>query len=39
MPVIEPSSLETLTIRPFGDRLSSGRKALVVVMTPKTLVS
>ena len=35
----EPNPLETLTMRPWPDFLSSGRKALVTRNTPNTLVS
>src|SRR5215467_5699961 len=36
--VIDPTSLDTLTIRPAGARSSSGSIALVTATTPKTLV-
>ena len=37
--VIEPTSLDTLTIRAAGARRSSGSMALVTATTPKTLIS
>src|ERR1700751_2916187 len=37
--VIEPTSLETLTIRAAGERRSSGSIALVTATTPNTLIS
>src|SRR5260221_11819288 len=37
--VIEPTSLETLTMRAAGARRSSGSIALVTATTPNTLVS
>src|SRR5487761_473459 len=37
--VIEPTSLDTLTIRAAGARRSSGSIALVTATTPKTLIS
>src|SRR5258707_14491345 len=37
--VIEPTSLETLTMRAAGARRSSGRIACVTATTPNTLVS
>ena len=39
MEAIEPTSLDTLTIRAAGARRSSGSIALVTVTTPNTLVS
>ena len=36
---IEPTSLDTLTIRPAAARSSSGSMALVTATTPNTLVS
>ncbi len=36
---IEPTSLDTLTIRAAGERRSSGSIALVTATTPKTLIS
>jgi hypothetical protein len=36
---IDPSSLDTFTMRPAGARRSSGRNALVTTTTPNTLVS
>ncbi len=36
---IEPTSLDTFTIRPDADRRSSGRNAFVTAITPNTLVS
>src|SRR5216683_6075540 len=39
MEVIEPTSLETFTIRAAGARRNSGSMALVTVTTPNTLVS
>src|ERR1700761_1942543 len=37
--VIEPTSLETLTIRAAGERRSSGSMALVTATVPNTLIS
>jgi hypothetical protein len=37
--VIEPTSLETLTIRAAGAWCNSGSMALVTATTPKTLIS
>src|SRR3984885_14941675 len=37
--VIEPTALDTLTIRAAGARRSSGSIALVTATTPKTLIS
>src|SRR5215472_15146890 len=37
--VIEPTSLDTLTIRAAGARRSSGSIALVTATTPKTVIS
>jgi len=37
--VIEPTSLDTLTIRAAGARRSSGSIAFVTMITPNTLVS
>jgi hypothetical protein len=37
--VIEPTSLDTFTIRAEGARCSSGSMALVTVTTPKTFIS
>lgn len=36
---IDPTSLDTFTIRPDADRRSSGRNAFVTVITPNTFVS
>src|SRR3954451_1023046 len=36
---IEPTSLDTLTMRPAGARRSRGSSALVTATTPNTLVS
>lgn len=35
----EPALLDTLTIRGLSERRSSGRNALLTVMTPNTFVS
>jgi hypothetical protein len=37
--VIEPTSLDTLTIRAAGARRSNGSIAFVTMITPNTLVS
>jgi hypothetical protein len=37
--VMEPTSLDTLTMRAAGARRSSGSIALVTMITPNTLVS